>query len=205
MFGSKKKQGIINSQGNTFSDGYGKTEPVRGFIQTESAPAGTPIASAVGATVPGNLIDTDALFGQARANTPDEYGATVPANVIFSGNEQVRPVVGWLVCTKGCNMGKDYRIHSDYNYVGSAVGDIIISGDPKISREKHMMLTYDPQERAFFISPADGANIIRLNGKALVGGGAQLNDYDLISTGDSAFVFVSFCCDKFGWEQLENE
>lgn len=203
MFGKKKS--ITNFDGNTFSDGFGKTEPVRGFVQTETPPVGMPSSAAVGTTIPVHLIDTDRLFGQIRTSEPEEYGATVPANVIVNSGGEVKPVVGWLVGIKGINVGKDFRIHSDYNYIGSAAGDIIITGDPKISRERHMMITYDPKDREFYVSPAEGANIIRLNGKALIGGGSKLKDYDVISTGDSEFMFVSFCSEMFGWEQIENE
>lgn len=136
----------------------------------------------------------------------EDIGLTVAAgigNVSVPKNAQ-RPVTGWLVCIKGCNMGRAFELHSDYNYIGSEKGDVIIPGDRKISREKHMMITYDPMEKKFYVSPASGANIIRHKGKALIGG-AELEPYDIIETGDSKFMFQSFCGEKFCWEDIENE
>lgn len=141
-----------------------------------------------------------------HSGDPEDFGKTMAAGL---GNMTVRkdahrPVTGWLICIKGSTAGKSYEIHSDYNYIGSEKGDVVIPGDNKISRENHMMITYDPQDRIFYISPASGANIIRHKGKALVGS-AVLEDYDMIETGDSKFMFISFCGEKFDWEDLENE
>ena len=81
---------------------------------------------------------------------------------------------------------------------------MVIPGDKKITREKHMMITDDSQDRNFYTSPASGANIVRHKGKALIGG-SELEPYDIIETGDSKFMFQSFCGEKFSWEDLENE
>lgn len=203
MFGNKK-----NAK-STFADSYGKTEPLSGmefgggFGATEPVPnggMGGPVGSTIAAT--SGLIDID--LGASEGI--ESYGATVGADQItISSGETVRPVVGWLVCIKGCNFGKEFRIHSDYNYVGSQSGDIVIPGDNKMSRENHMMITYDPVDRKFYVATASGANIIRLNDKALIGGGAELKNYDVIKTGDSAFMFIGFCGEQFGWEAVSNE
>jgi len=143
-------------------------------------------------------------FGSTVPAEPEEVGKTMAVglgNVAVSKDSAARPVTGWLVCIKGINAGKAFDIHSDYNYVGRESGDIVIPGDSKISKEKHMMITYDPQDRLFYISPAAGANIIRLNGKALFGA-AQLQNYDVIETGDSKFVFMGFCSEKFDWSEV---
>ena len=220
MFGNKKNSKIGQTVGNTFADGFGSTEnfgggfsggpAVSGFGKTENLPGGGglfgPGNGEIGHTVaaPGNEDNKNSVFAPRKG--VESFGKTVAANLIVNqGGEEVLPVVGWLVCIKGANAGKEFRIHSDYNYMGSSKGDIIIPGDKKISRENHMVIAYDPDERAFFIAPASGANIIRLNDKALVGTGNELKDYDVIKTGDSVFVFRSFCGENFGWEQITNE
>lgn len=207
MFGNKKNAKV----GNTFADGFGRTENFEnnagpfgpGPGVTEPLPGGGAInfEGGPGPTIPA----TESLNGNGPfAPRVEPFSKTEAANVIINPvGEAVQPVVGWLVCVKGSNLGKEFRIHSDYNYVGSSNGDIIIPGDQKISREKHMMITYDPQDRKFYISTASGANIIRLNSKALIGGGAELNNYDIIETGDSAFLFIGFCGEKFGWEDVK--
>lgn len=186
----------------------GKTEPVAG-IHTEPLKGKTidPYVY-VPQTIPVNngfenrgLIDIPNLDPDSP---PDSYQGTVPVNIITTPTgEEILPVVGWLVCVEGPNMGKEFRIHSDYNYVGSNQGDLIIPGDPKISRQNHMAITYDPEERKFYISPGTGRNIIRLNKTALAANGyAELKNYDVIRTGDSAFMFIGLCGEHFGWDDL---
>ena len=215
MFSNKKNSNPVGPV-----DGYGKTEPISngGFGKTEPL-FGSGAASNLGEVPPtspavgmGGLIDTDVLFRTEGTdfNAPvsggiESYGHTEPAHVITSrSGEKTQPVVGWLVCIKGATVGKEYRIHSDYNYVGSAVGDIVIPGDPKISREKHILVTYDPETRVFYVAPASGANIVRLNDKSLVGGAQELHNYDVIRTGDTSLMFIGFCGEQFGWEQITN-
>lgn len=177
-----------------FGRGYGATEAVNANM------AGSGVQNV------GKTIGFGPELSSIDMKGPEEIGVTMAAgldNLAVPKNAH-RPVTGWLVCIKGCNAGKSFEIHSDYNYVGSQSGDLVIPGDNKISREKHMMLTYDPDDRLFYISPASGANIIRHKGKALFGG-APLEAYDLIETGDSSFMFVPFCGEKFCWEDMESK
>lgn len=213
MFNNNKKNSKV---GNTFADGFGRTENFESsssFGSFGNAPASPgmtePLPGGGALHFEGNLgptmPSTDALKDNSVFHhRVDNFGKTEAANVIVNtGGESVLPVVGWLVCIKGSNIGKEFRIHSDYNYLGSSSGDIVIPGDKKISREKHMIITYDPMDRKFYVATASGANIIRLNNKALVGGGAELNNYDVISTGDSSFMFIGFCGEKFGWDDVK--
>lgn len=195
--------------GSVFVENFGATEPVSGGGMTEKLnDVISPYGGTVGPTETapnGGLIDFELMNGGNP--TPvviEEYAHTQPAYSVNVVNavETIAPVVGWLVCIKGPNAGKEFRIHSDYNYVGSQKGDIIIPNDPKISREHHMIITYDPTDRNFYVAPASGANIIRLNDKALIGGGQQLSNYDTIKTGDSTFMFIAFCGEKFGWDNV---
>ena len=213
MFGSSNKNG--KSNGNVI-ESYGKTEPVTGGAYnfggfTEPVNSGGPVSlGKIPPTAPATsgIIEIDPVIpnGPGSGNLLENYRPTEPGGLIFTeaSGEQLQPVVGWLVCVKGANKGKEYRIHSDYNYVGSASGDIIITGDPKISREKHMLVTYDPETRKFYVAPASGANIVRLNDKGLVGGAEELKNYDVIRTGDTSLMFISFCGPDFSWEDLQH-
>ena len=145
----------------------------------------------------------------------DQFDHTVPANAINTGSSFIdlngtiverpgssggfiQPVVGWLVCTKGPALGQDFRIHSDYNRVGSAEGDIIIPGDNKISRRNHMRISFEPRSRSFYVSPFEGSNYIYLNDEPLESP-AKLKDFDVISTGDTELTFIGFCGESFSW------
>lgn len=167
----------------------------QGIGKTEAAPGGFGAQAVLNKTVaaPGGF--------ESRTGPNKTVMVGIGGKEVESGSAGM-PVVGWLVCVKGPNAGRSFEIHTDYNYLGSVSGDIIIPGDRKISREKHMKITFDPDERLFYVSPEAGANIIRLNGRALVGG-AEIHNYDYIETGDSGFMFMAFCSERFGWDDVE--
>ena len=206
-----KKNGNVKKNGfseTAFVESYGKTEAVNGG----GMPGGYYGGDAVGATVAadGNLPNVGSTLGVTDlpgggGGIIENFQHTMAADTFVSNltGEVIQPVVGWLVCIKGPNKGREFRIHSDYNYVGSLSGDIVIAGDTKISRERHMTIAYDSEQRKFFLSPASGANMIRLNDNPLLES-RPLNSYDRIRTGDSVFLFIAFCGEKFGWDDVIN-
>ena len=159
----------------------------------------------------------------------DDYGQTMPAGIVItpngskngSGNGTVHidgdygsgyhtspvpttfnPVTGWLVCIEGASKGTDYRIRSQYNYIGRAKHmDICISGDEYISSEKAAILAYDDMERKFFIAPGMGHNLIRLNDK-MVMGSEMLKAYDIITVGKTKLLFIPLCGEQFDWKNV---
>lgn len=126
-----------------------------------------------------------------------------PSSLPFERNTPAgfNPVTGWLVCVEGPSKGTDYRIHGQYNYIGRAQHmDICISGDEYISAEKAAILAYDDMEKKFFIAPGMGHNLVRLNGK-MVMGSEMLNPYDKITIGKSKLIFVPLCGEQFDWKE----
>lgn len=120
---------------------------------------------------------------------------------IFQTEQGVDPVVGWLVCMEGKEKGKDYRIHSDNNYVGrSDKMDICIKNDDTISRENQAVVTYDAGDRCFYISPGEGRSIIRLNGKAIFQT-VEIHAYDRVTIGKTELLFIPLCGENFAWEE----
>lgn len=135
---------------------------------------------------------------QIGASSPD--GATV---AVIKKRSGIDPVTGWLVCVEGPEKGRDYRIHTEKNYIGrSDTMDISLKGDDSISRANHAVLTYDPRKRRFSISKHEGRGLVYVNGEEIDGRSA-LSSYDVIEMGDSKFIFVAFCSDKFDWEDGE--
>jgi hypothetical protein len=109
-----------------------------------------------------------------------------------SGQGGSDAVVGWLVCTHGRNRGRDYRIRSENNTVGRSENmDICISGDDLISRERHTIITFDPQQKAFHLSPGEGHSLVFLNNKAVLSP-QELKPHDEILLGATKFRFVPF-------------
>lgn len=110
------------------------------------------------------------------------------------------PVVGWLVCVDGPSKGRDYRIHSQYNYIGRARHmDICIAGDEYVSADKAAILAYDNQEKFFSFGPGMGHNIVRVNGK-MVMNAVVLNAFDELTIGKTKLLFIPLCGERFDWD-----
>ena len=166
----------------------------------------------------GNIGHTEPVNNASSETGNRSYGETVPVNNDRSANidpfqpthigedsveGRPEPVVGWLVCIKGPSRGIDYRIHTGYNYIGREVGDIHISGDMQISRQNHAMVAYDSSERVYYVGPSAGRNLIKVNGKTVLGA-VQMHSYDVVSIGSTQLMFVALCGDKFGWDEEGN-
>lgn len=95
--------------------------------------------------------------------------------------------------------GKDYRIKPGYNYIGRAANmQIYIEGDQTISRERHAVIAYDNKGKVFFFGPMEGQSTVYIN-DALVINKEILKPYDIITIGNTKFVFVPLCGDNFTW------
>lgn len=206
--------------------GYTPTEPVKGgfnvdgasvspqMMQTSAFNGGDEKMGTISETIP-----VTGANGQEHAKKGvDDYGQTMPAGITPSDtNTQTapgkngytsavptafNPVTGWLVCIEGASKGTDYRIRSQYNYIGRAKHmDICISGDEYISSEKAAILAYDDMERKFFIAPGMGHNLIRLNDK-MVMGSEMLKAYDIITVGKTKLLFIPLCGEQFDWKNV---
>jgi len=107
------------------------------------------------------------------------------------------PVTGWLVCVKGPEKGRDYRLHAGRNFLGRAPQmDISIADDQQISREHHCSVVFEPKGRMFLLVP--GSSITYLNGKQ-VSEAEALKSGDSIDAGASEFIFIPFCGEEREW------
>jgi hypothetical protein len=117
----------------------------------------------------------------------------------------IDPVVGWLVCTDGPDRGRDYRLHSEKNFVGrSEKMDVCIRGDDAISRENHAVISFNPRNNSFKLQPGEGRGLVYLNGDD-IDVPVALKPYDLIELGQTKLMFMPFCGEKFQWEIIEEE
>ncbi len=111
----------------------------------------------------------------------------------------IDPVVGWLVAVNGKEKGRDYRIHTDNNFIGrSDRMDICLRGDDTVSRENHAIVSYDDAEKVYYFSPGDGRSIVRANGKAIFQT-ITLNAYDRLTIGKTELIFIPLCGSNFEW------
>lgn len=118
----------------------------------------------------------------------------------FYGTAGTEPVVGWLVCLKGEYVGQSFNLKAGQNFIGRALTmDIPLAQDTSVSRNRHAILIYDPQNREFFIQPGESKGLTYLNDK-LIFNYQPLEGYDRIKVGNSELLFIPCCGEKFTWE-----
>lgn len=179
----------------TKADSFPKTVPVEDGAGKAGAGNGV---EDYGQTMPVGMGPSGA---QAKTNAASDFIPPFSTTPVPPTNAVFNPVTGWLVCIDGPSKGTDYRIRSQYNYIGRAKHmDICISGDEYISAEKAAILAYDDMEKKFFIAPGMGHNLVRLNGR-MVMGSEMLNPYDKIVIGKTTLVFVPLCGEQFDWKE----
>lgn len=183
---------------NRFNNGLNPTAPVQeNAFDVQEYGATTPVSPENGSGIgPTQGVDFD-MFD----NSVENYdGETAPVSPVV-GMEGFTPVVGWLVCVDGPAEGMDYRIRAGYNFIGRSENmDICILGDNNISRDRHAMIAYDPQEKVYFFGPADGKSILRKNDK-MVMAPTELAAYDVLRIGSTKLMFVPLCGEHFNWKE----
>jgi hypothetical protein len=131
-----------------------------------------------------------------------DAGKTIP---VMIKTTRIDPVVGWLICVRGVNKGRDYRLLTGRNNVGRAPDmDVLIEGDETISRERQCEVVYSMKSKAFHVVPGTGRNLIELNGEEVLERRA-LKAHDRIGIGQSQFMFIPLCGDAFDWDEPAND
>lgn len=182
---------------------YDKTIPVD-FYGSDSVP------DSPGGGLPPTEPATDRSFSKTEPfdehsyvkGTPvDHFGPTMVVSLSEGMPAGFNPVVGWLICIDGPDMGMDYRIHNGYNYIGrSQSSDICIANDFHISHEKAAVIGYDDQEHMFVFGPAGGHNTVRVNNKMVINA-EPLAPYDRLTIGSTKLMFVPLCGERFNWNE----
>lgn len=124
----------------------------------------------------------------------------VAENTVIYVDETDKLLVGWLVCILGPEKGKDYKIHTERNFIGRSDSmEIVIKLDKKIEYENHCSIAYNPKQRIFVITPGSSNSLIYVNNKAIYES-KQINNFDVIEIGSSRFIFTEFCGNHFDWD-----
>ena len=184
--------------------GFTPTEPLGGGMGGASpafSPTEAPSAAAGG--VQPNFGATTPPDSYRGAGAVNPFSVETTIGGVERGSGQAEPVVGWLVCSEGPMRGTDFRLHAGYNYIGREAGDVRLRGDQQISRQNHAMIAYDSSERAYFVGPAAGRNLIKVNGKTVLNA-IEIHSYDVISIGTTRLIFVALCGEHFSWEGPED-
>lgn len=122
-------------------------------------------------------------------------------------DDDLDPVVGWLVVVRGPGLGRSVQIGNGINSLGRDAGQRIPLpfGDTMIARSDHIRIIYDDQSRTFQITLGSGTNITRLNGQPVTQP-MQLEDHALIQLSRQTDVrFVAFCNATFDWHDLASD
>lgn len=124
---------------------------------------------------------------------------------IFQHEHGMDPVVGWLVCINGSEVGKDYRLRARINSIGRGEeNDVCIKGDKTISSRNHAKLAYDSRNNNFMLIQGDGANINYVNGQAIYSP-TELHAYDMIDLGETRLLFIPLCNENFHWDSINKK
>lgn len=114
--------------------------------------------------------------------------------------EEIEPVVGWLVCTKGPLYGKCFNIYAGRNSIGRGNGNkIIIKGDNYISRDKHVYVIYEPRKREFRVQPGISEGLTYFNGDEIYET-TSMKKGDEIEIGKTTLRLIPLCGEDFSWE-----
>lgn len=159
-------------------------------------------------------------YGAAHAGRDDTIGQTVMPEAIRRRMEQERdnrtvgefkrklgyePVVGWLVCVEGPEVGKDYRLFGRINSIGRAEGnDVVLAQEHTVSQKNHVRLAYDAKHNNFQLIPGEGTNVTYLNDEPLYVP-QKLNAYDVLEMGATKLIFVPLCSERFRWPEKRTE
>lgn len=155
-------------------------------------------------------------YGAAPAGRDDTIGQTVMPEAIRRRMEQEKdnrtvgefkrklgyePVVGWLVCVEGPEVGKDYRLFGRINSIGRAEGnDVVLAQEHTVSQKNHVRLAYDARHNNFQLIPGEGTNVTYLNDEPLYVP-QKLNAYDVLEMGATKLIFVPLCNERFRWPE----
>lgn len=116
-------------------------------------------------------------------------------------NEPLRfkPVVGWLVCTRGLYRGQSFPIFEGKNSIGRSQSlSIYLEREASVSRKTHAIVAFDPKDNQFYVLPGDSNELCYLNGNVVLSG-TQLKKNDRISLGETTLMLIPCCDDSFSW------
>lgn len=121
----------------------------------------------------------------------------------YGGSLGIEPVVGWLVCVEGEMLGKAFDLKNGKNFIGRSQNmDIVLEGDPNVSRERHAIVTYEPRGRVFIAQPGESRELFYMNDQVVLMN-MEMHDRDILSIGRTKLMFVPLCGPDFAWDDAK--
>ncbi|MDX2204367.1 MAG: biotin/lipoyl-containing protein [Hyphomicrobiaceae bacterium] len=184
-------------------------EPAVSRLATPGAPAPAAPTAMVRTRFKTSLAPVTAPGLKAQPQAPTALaGASAapaaPAKTTFMRAQDVQtdPVTGWLVVVKGPGRGGFRPLFPGMNAIGRDPGQRVplSFGDDTISRQEHAFITYDDEQRRFFIQHGGKANLVRVGDKPVLIP-TELKANDRIRMGKTTLRFVPCCGPDFSWAE----
>lgn len=176
----------------------------------EAAAAGPPGGTVIGRTrlvgLPGQPQQAPQPSAPApqipEASTLKMGGGAVAEKTQFlrADDTPLEPVVGWVVVVKGPGRGGFRPVFVGMNSIGRAPSQRICLdfGDDTISREEHAFITYDDEQRRYWVQHGGKSNVVRHGSEPLLAP-AELKANDLVRIGKTTLRFYPCCGPEFSW------
>jgi len=82
--------------------------------------------------------------------------------------------------------------------------DIHLAEEESVSRHKHCVITFEPDNQEFFIQQGESSGLTYLNGE-MVMLPVKMKQKDTIKIGKAEFLLIPLCIDGFRWEEYIHE
>ena len=137
------------------------------------------------------------LQNAGKSGLGNEDAKTVGIYSKFTGNDYV---TGWLVCVRGPERGRDYRLHYGFNRIGRGLMmDICMMEDSMISRNTHCSVVYEHKKNEFSLVPENGC--LTYYREQALAEPVKLESGDRFQIGETELEFVAFCRKEIRWEE----
>jgi hypothetical protein len=176
-----------------------KQDATKDYVAKE-APAAAPAGTIIGRTRLMGGHGQSPEGGGGQGATPTMKMGQPKTQYIHGAGVESDPVAGWVVVVKGPGRGNFCAVYVGMNSVGrDASQRVSLSfGDDSISREEHAFITYDEEQRCFYLQHGGKSNLVRLGAHPVLSP-TELKPNDLIRIGRSTLLFVPCCGPDFSW------
>ncbi len=118
----------------------------------------------------------------------------------YNFSNDIEPVVGWLICVEGEYKGESFSLKAGRNNIGRSLSmDIALAKEKSVSRERHAAVTFEPHQKKFYLQSGESSGLTYINDEILMTF-RELENYDVITLGESKFVFLALVGENFSWD-----
>ena len=119
---------------------------------------------------------------------------------LYKEEKGVDYIVGWLVCIRGPEKGRDYKLYHGFNRIGrDYTMAVAVMDDLSISKEACLAVVYESKTNQFYAVQQPGGAVY-LNG-ILLESPKIIETGTIIELGNSTFEFIAFCREGRVWEK----